>query len=276
LLSSLPIPGFRSQIGFGLGLGWSTEPPPLSPRFQSRPGNAILTSMRLWPIMLLAVAADAQTPNRAAIYRVGNGVSAPVPINQNQPEYSAEARVARLEGAVALSLVVGADGHPSDIRVRKSVGMGLDENAVLAVSAWRFKPAMKGDQPVAVESTIEVSFHLYANSDWHLNRAAFQTEPGVSMPTVIRAPYPEMTQGPGYATFRLEVQIDERGVPREVKILSSSEPTLDDEVIRLIREWRFHAAEKAGQPVAVTAEFDFSHGEAPVPAAPAPGLRRKP
>jgi TonB family protein len=231
--------------------------------------------MRLWPILLLAAAAAAQTPDRAAIYRVGKGVSAPVLIYQSQPEYSAEARNAQLEGSVALSLVVGANGHPSDIRVRKSVGMGLDENAVAAVSGWRFKPAMKGYQPVAVESTIEVSFHLYANSDWHLNRAAFETEPGVSTPTVIRVLYPEMTPAPRYATFRIEVQIDERGVPSEVKILFSSDPALDDEVILLIREWRFHAAEKAGQPVAVTARFDLSHGEAPAPATPTPAPRKK-
>jgi TonB family protein len=237
--------------------------------------NVILTSMRLWPILLLTAAAAAQTPDRAVIYRVGKGVSAPVLIYRSQPEYSAEARKAWLEGSVALSLVVSANGHPSEIRVRKSVGMGLDENAVAAVSAWRFKPAMKGYRPVAVESTIEVSFHLYANSDWHLNRAVFQTGPGVSTPTVIRALYPAMTESPRYATFRIEVRIDERGVPREVKVLSSSDPTLDGEVMRLIGEWRFHAAEKAGQPVAVAAEFDFSHGAAPASATPASGLGRK-
>jgi TonB family protein len=231
--------------------------------------------MRLGPILLLTAAAAAQTPDRATIYRVGKGVSAPVLIHQSQPEYSAEARNAQLEGSVALSLVVSANGHPSDIRVRKSVGMGLDENAVAAVSAWRFKPAMKGYQPVAVESTIEVSFHLYANSDWHLNRAAFQTEPGVSTPTVMRAPYPETTQSPRYATFRIAVQIDERGVPSQVKVLFSSDPTQEEEVILLIREWRFHAAEKEGEPVAVTAEFDFSHGEVPAPATPASGVRKK-
>ena len=228
--------------------------------------------MRLWAILLLAFAAAAQAPDKATVYHVGNGVTAPVILYQIQPEYSAEARNARLEGSVALSLVVGADGRASDIRVRRSVGMGLDENAVAAVTAWRFKPAMKGEQPVPVESTIEVSFHLYANSDWHLNKAVYLSEPGVSIPTVVRALYPEMTQDPRYATFRLEAQIDERGIPREIKVVYSSDPTLDDEVIRLIREWRFQAAQKAGQPVAVSAEFEFSHGEPPVPVPP--GLRR--
>jgi TonB family protein len=283
--------------------------------------------MRLWPILLLASAAAGQTPGQPTVYRVGNGITAPELLYKSQPEYSAEARQARLEGAVALSLVVGADGRASDIRVRRSVGMGLDENAIAAIAAWRFKPAMKGDQPVPVESTIEVSFHLYANSNWHLNRAAYLTEPGVSTPSVVRALYPAMTQDSRYATFRLEAQIDERGVPREVQVVyssdlawmtkssassasgvlwpprrpasqlpsppnsssatarplpppirafassldgvprevqvvSSSEPGLHDQAVRLIREWRFVAAQKAGQPVAVTAEFELSHGEA--------------
>jgi outer membrane biosynthesis protein TonB len=55
-----------------------------------------------------------------------------------------------------------------------------------------------------------------------------------------------------------------------VQVVYSSEPGQDDEAVRLIREWRFVAAQKAGQPVAVAAEFEFSHGEAPAPANPGP------
>jgi TonB family protein len=231
--------------------------------------------MRLWPSLLLASAALAQTPGQPTVYRVGNGITAPVLVYKSDPEYSAEARNARLEGTVTLALVVGADGRASDISVRKSAGMGLDQNAIAAVTGWRFKPAMKDAQPVAVESTIEVYFRLYANSDWHLNGAVFRTEPDVSAPTIVRALYPETTQDSRYATFRLEAQIDARGVPKEIKVVYSSDPSLDDEVIRLIREWRFAAPQKAGQPVAVTAEFEFSHGVAPVPAAPGPSRRKQ-
>jgi TPR repeat protein len=39
--------------------------------------------------------------------------------------------------------------------------MGLDEEAIEAVNSWRFKPAMKGDAPVAVQINVEVNFHLY-------------------------------------------------------------------------------------------------------------------
>jgi TonB family protein len=94
-------------------------------------------------------------------YRVGGGVSAPRPIYDPDPEYSEEARKAKFQGSVMLDVVVGADGRPRDIRVRRSVGMGLDERAVAAVKQWRFEPGRKDGIPVSVFVDIEVSFHLY-------------------------------------------------------------------------------------------------------------------
>jgi len=45
--------------------------------------------------------------------------------------------------------------------VQRSVGMGLDEKAVEAVRTWRFEPAHKDGQPVAVQVNVEVNFRLY-------------------------------------------------------------------------------------------------------------------
>jgi hypothetical protein len=42
----------------------------------------------------------------------------------------------------------------------KSIGYGLDENAIRAVSHYTFEPAMKDGKPVAVPISIEVSFRL--------------------------------------------------------------------------------------------------------------------
>jgi outer membrane biosynthesis protein TonB len=50
-----------------------------------------------------------------------------------EPEYSEEARKARLEGNVVLNVMVGSDGKASDLQVLHGLGMGLDENAVAAV-----------------------------------------------------------------------------------------------------------------------------------------------
>jgi len=94
-------------------------------------------------------------------YRVGGGVSAPRAIFSPDPEYSEEARKAKYQGTVVLWVVVGADGRPHDLRVTRSLGLGLDEKAMEAVRTWKFEPAKKDGQAVAVQVNIEVNFRLY-------------------------------------------------------------------------------------------------------------------
>ena len=91
---------------------------------------------------------------------VGNGVSAPVLLSQALPEYTEEARTAKLQGTVVLSLVVDAGGHPTLICVVRGLGLGLDQKAVEAVQKWRFRPGMKDGKLVAVYATVEVNFRL--------------------------------------------------------------------------------------------------------------------
>jgi TonB family protein len=95
------------------------------------------------------------------VYRVGGGVSAPRAVYSPDPEYSDEARKAKYQGTVILWMVVGPDGRAHDIRIARSVGMGLDEKAIEAVRTWRFEPARKDGQPVSVQINVEVSFRLY-------------------------------------------------------------------------------------------------------------------
>ncbi len=95
------------------------------------------------------------------VFRVGGGVSAPRAITTPDPEYSEEARKAKYQGVVVLWLIVGPDGKPRDMRVARSLGMGLDQKAIEAVKQWRFEPAMKDGRPVAVQINVEVNFRLY-------------------------------------------------------------------------------------------------------------------
>ena len=95
------------------------------------------------------------------VYRVGGGVSPPKALYSPDPEFSEEARKAKYQGTVVLSIVVGADGRPRDVRVLRSLGMGLDENAMEAIRKWRFEPGRKDGIAVAVAVSIEVNFQLY-------------------------------------------------------------------------------------------------------------------
>jgi TonB family protein len=77
------------------------------------------------------------------------------------PEYSPAALEAHVDGIVTLSIVVGTDGKPRDIRdikVVRSPGYGLDEKAIEAVREWRFQPASKDGKPVAVLIMVQVQF----------------------------------------------------------------------------------------------------------------------
>ena len=95
------------------------------------------------------------------VYKVGGGVSAPRAIFSPDPEYSEEARKAKYQGTVILWVIVGPDGRPRDVRIARTLGMGLDEKAIEAVRTWKFTPAMKDGQPVAVQINVEVNFRLY-------------------------------------------------------------------------------------------------------------------
>ncbi len=88
------------------------------------------------------------------------GTTAPVAIHKAEPEYTQAARDAGLQGEVWLTVVIDEKGVPTEIVVKRSLGLGLDEKAIEAVRKWRFKPAMKSGEPVTMNVTIAVSFHL--------------------------------------------------------------------------------------------------------------------
>jgi TonB family protein len=76
------------------------------------------------------------------------------------PEYTAEAKKKKIEGSVTLLIVVDKKGEETNAKVIKGLGYGLDENAVVAVKEWRYKPAEKDGEPIAVKMEVSVDFFL--------------------------------------------------------------------------------------------------------------------
>jgi protein TonB len=91
----------------------------------------------------------------------GGGVTAPKAIYDPEPEYSDEARRVKQEGTVLLSLIVDQQGRARNVRVVRSLGMGLDEKAIEAIKKWKFAPGTRNGYPVAVQVNVEVNFRLY-------------------------------------------------------------------------------------------------------------------
>jgi protein TonB len=93
--------------------------------------------------------------------RIGGGVSAPILLYGVEPEFSEEARKAKVSGNVLVNLWVDDKGNPTHVHVVRGIGMGLDEKAVAAVKLYRFKPAMESGRPVMVEMNVEVNFQIF-------------------------------------------------------------------------------------------------------------------
>ena len=93
-------------------------------------------------------------------YQIGGDVTPPVKIYDLQPRYTEEARKARIQGIVILQGVVDANGDVTRIQVIKGLTLGLTESAVETVKQWKYKPAMKNGEPVAVYYVIRVGFWM--------------------------------------------------------------------------------------------------------------------
>lgn len=94
------------------------------------------------------------------VYEIGGDVSVPRVIYKIQPEYTEEARHAKISGSVLLSIIVDASGNPGDIQVVRGLDPGLDKNAIAAVSQWRFDPATKNNQAVTVQAKVLINYRL--------------------------------------------------------------------------------------------------------------------
>jgi TonB family protein len=190
---------------------------------------------------------------------------------RSEPAYSEEAQLAELEGMVIVTAAGGADqsGRPEDLRVTQSLGMGLDERALLAVEQWRFNPNSK-----STSVAVDFSLHFKA-SRWHLIGVDFRPPEGATRPTVLSAFYPagagvfnssaieegRLLGAIGRQAFvGLSFDVDEQGIPTHIQVARTSDDVWNDQATAVLRGWRFAPGIKDGRPVSVPCTFDFAWG----------------
>jgi TonB family protein len=103
----------------------------------------------------------ASAPARPSVAALTKPVHRPVEIVfKPTPEYTDEARSARIEGTVSLELEFTAAGDVRVLRVVRGLGHGLDEAAQRAALRIRFKPAQSDGRPVDSRATVHITFRL--------------------------------------------------------------------------------------------------------------------
>ena len=86
------------------------------------------------------------------------GVRLPQVTHSVAASYTHSAMMAKVTGSLLVRGVVERDGRVGAVRVVRSLETTQDEAAVKAFSLWKFKPATRGGQPVAMAVTVEMSF----------------------------------------------------------------------------------------------------------------------
>ncbi|MDI1294890.1 MAG: energy transducer TonB [bacterium] len=82
-------------------------------------------------------------------------------VSGKPPRYPVESRRKREQGTVVLTLTLGLDGAVDSIAISQSSGFTrLDNAARDAVKGWRWKPTIRGGQPVRVKGVVEIPFVL--------------------------------------------------------------------------------------------------------------------
>jgi TonB family protein len=128
--------------------------------FGGPPGTGAPVSANESPVSLSADEPGRPTLRRTTTSEGSAGESRPTIKNKVEPDYPASARNTGIQGSVEVSLLVGVDGIPRNVRVTRGLDPALDQSAIEAVEAWQFTPGTRDGQPVATKATVNVEFRL--------------------------------------------------------------------------------------------------------------------
>jgi periplasmic protein TonB len=90
---------------------------------------------------------------------VSRGVSEGLLISRTNPTYPVIARSAHVSGTVILAATISTEGRIENLRIISGHPM-LRQAAIDAVKTWRYRPYQLNNQPVEVETTININFTL--------------------------------------------------------------------------------------------------------------------
>jgi protein TonB len=94
--------------------------------------------------------------------RPGINLVGPVPLRKVDPKYPPLLRGARVEGEVVLYAIIRRDGSVDSIQLVKGLEPTLNQNAIEALSRWKFRPAERAGQPVELEAIVLIPFRAVA------------------------------------------------------------------------------------------------------------------
>ena len=90
---------------------------------------------------------------------ISAGVAVGMLIQKTQPIYPPIAKAARVSGTVVLQATISKQGTIENLHVVSGPAM-LQQSAMDAVRTWRYRPYLLNNEPVEVDTTVNVIFTL--------------------------------------------------------------------------------------------------------------------
>ncbi len=136
-----------------------------------------------WQLYYQAAAAKTDyRPRDPAVLRQNTVDKKAALLTPFEPKSNPYAQSNGIAGMALYHVVVGADGKPGEIAVARPIGFGLDENAVEAIQAARFRPAIKDGKDVPVMLDLVVEFRIYSKLTDRVGPKPGEAAPGPAMP----------------------------------------------------------------------------------------------
>jgi len=240
----------------------------------TRPLVLVMMAVVASSVALLCQSSPTETGEQ--VYRIGGDVKPPHQIYGPAAEYTDRARKEHQEGVVVLEMVVGTSGLPRDIKVSHSLSPDLDATAIDAVRKWRFSPATKDGEAVAVQISAQISFSL-GNHDKHPSPSVDRSQGmdkacrqggGVKPPQATYMPDPvfseeeKLHEGANHkGVVILSLIVSQEGRPKGVKVIRSLAPYLDKKAIETVYTWKFDPASQDCRPIAgqMSVQINFAN-----------------
>jgi TonB family protein len=231
----------------------------------SFPWYHVRKSMKsIWLFLLFPAAT---LPQRIDQLRpAGQAIVSPVAIRRVRAEYTAEARVAGLQGTVSLYLEVEPDGRPSNVKVLHGLGLGLDAKAIQAVQQWQFSPATRDGQPVRLGQSTNINFQLDNGGPWRIRLAAYRVVHDNRRHELLVKPLLSSYTAPDSRTCPIDggraiigIVVGTDGIPRIARPLTSSD-LVGEATAKAIESWRYVPATADGAPREANGSIEFECG----------------
>lgn len=123
--------------------------------------NPKLKGEAFWQGQLEALRAYAGAAGAADPAEAMSAATRPTILSREKATYTEEARRRGVQGVIVIMVIFSAGGTLKHPLVLKSLGYGLDESTLRAVSKIRFTPATRDGKPISVIGNLEFSFNLY-------------------------------------------------------------------------------------------------------------------